>query len=443
MYLLRRRPARHSTGARLLGVGRAHQPSPRWRWASRRLRSSDSLLGGLAAERSPFSAQVLRLGAAIGLALVRARRRRRACCASASSRWRRRRRTTSARAGCGMACIDSRSGRPFGLSPDRPRAGEHALRGRRLRQHPDAAAAAADPEARTCRWPPPARCRCAFSSPTRCRSSGSATSPIAGARALLLVSGPLRGGRVLPFVGLAPSVVGARRRPRSSAAWAVRRFIRRPPRSSIGTAGRGAGSRCRSTSRAARSVRRWRRWSLRRSPNASACARLPFLIVPALAGAAVRLLRADSAGRAAARAWHERRASRAAPVRQTADAALSDRRAANADGDQLRDVRPGDADAPRPDACRRRAPPRRSIWSRSGSAASSAVRWPTGSAPRRIIMLSLVAAVPFLALAPWLLRRRRSWLCWRSAGFCCSPPCRSTSPSRSRSRRSAPRPCRR
>ena len=214
----------------------------------------------------------------------------------------------------------------------------------------------------------------------------------------------------------------ARGGPRFSAASAARRFIRRPRRWCTSTRDDSAGWRCRSTSPAARSGRRSRRWSSRRSCSTSACSRRRCSWCPALLVFA-RPAAADAADRAAAGAARRERIRRASSVRAAAGAPVLHRRAAHAHRDELLDVRAGDAHPARHDAGA--GGNRRVDLSLRGRtrAASSAVRPPTASARGAS---SSCRSCPRCRSSPSrrCCRAGRSSRCSRSADSCCSPRCR-------------------
>ena len=250
------------------------------------------------------------------------------------------------------------------------------------------------------RWPPPARCRCASSWPTRCRSLAFGHLADRWRPRVLLIAGPLVARLVLTLIGLAPNVWRARGSCSFSAVSAARRFIRRPRRSSTSM------------------------------PGASSGLAMSFHITSGTLGQAVAPL-AFAPVRPALRpesdaAAHGAGAARASPC-CCAGCRPIERLQERHDAGGLRalrpyarplsllyfivvlrtltaivllDLRPGDAHTARPDAGAGGNRRRRSISSPSDSAASSAGRRPTASAPRRVIILSLVSAVPFLALAP-------------------------------------------
>ena len=100
-----------------------------------------------------------------------------------------------------------------------------------------------------------------------------------------------------------------------------------------------AAWRCRCTSPAARSARRWRRSCLRRSCSTSACRATPLLMIPALAALLLRPASRGSRRSSGCRSITTTGGfSRASTVREAADAALPDRRPAHADRHELLDV---------------------------------------------------------------------------------------------------------
>ena len=88
---------------------------------------------------------------------------------------------------------------------------------------------------------------------------------------VLVIGGPLLAVIVLSFIGLADSPLTLGRRSWCSAASAARRSIRRPRRWSTSWPTTARASRCRRTSRAARSASRRRRCCSRRSSPTWAC----------------------------------------------------------------------------------------------------------------------------------------------------------------------------
>ena len=214
---------------------------------------------------------------------------------------------------------------------------------------------------------------------------------------LLLMIGPIVAVTILSFVGRVDRPGDARGDPDRRRPRRLRRSIRRRRRSPTASVAIARAWRCRCTSPAGRWGSRWVRCSSRRSRSASdssgrRCShprtggrRLLLTRVPP-----IRCTTHDAAG-----------LPRFAPYARPLGAALLRRRAADDDLARVRDVHAGDADAPRHVAVAGGSAVAVYLFAQRGRRIP---RRPGRRSlrPRRVIVLSLVLAMPFLFAAPLL-----------------------------------------